>query len=443
MKCRKAKPNPLAPFPAREGGTTAKWALSMLMCVAALAATGNATPPVTQVPIRGDGASAIAAADFNGDGRSDLAVANRSTNTIAVYMRQPDGSFPAVPTRLLSSAVKEVLAGRRAVIAAVLNRDGKTDLILANSLANTVEVFRGRGDGTFLAPTTVTTIALPTGLVVADFNRDTYPDLAIVSQGTNKVRILRGRADGTLEPGGDFIAGSQPTSIVAGDFGSSSTDAARDGYLDLAVTATGDGHINVLFGDGGGGLSAPASYTSQAGTAAIVAADFNADGVVDLAMANADANAVGVNLGIGKGKLGSFEGATIAATADFGSGMRPVGLAAADFDGDGKPDLAVAVEAAMPNRSGVFLLLNRLKPRLRYVIFDPPVLCAPGSVPLALTAADFSGTGVANDLAIFTKEPERVELLFADGKGGLTNCASPQQLGTGPGGNKLATNTAP
>jgi hypothetical protein len=417
--------------------------LVFLYWIVALAGTSAAVPPAAQVPIRGDGASALAAADFNGDGLTDLAVANRSANTIAVYIRQSDGNFPAAPTRLLSSAVKEVLAGRRALIAAALNRGGKTDLILANSLANTVEVFRGRGDGTFLEPTTITTIALPTGLAVADFNRDTYPDLAIVSQGANKVRILRGKANGDLEPGGDFAAGSQPTSIVAGDFGSGATDAARDGYLDLAVTATGEGHINVLFGDGAGGFSAPVSYTSQAGTAAIVAADFNGDGVVDLATANADAHAVGVNLGIGKGKLGSFEGATIAATADFGSGIRPVGLAAADFDGDGKPDLAVAVEGAMPERSGVFLLLNRLKPRLRYVIFDPPVFCATGSMPVALTAADFRRAGAANDLAIFGKDPERVALLFADGKGGLTNCASPQQLSAGPGGTKPATNAAP
>lgn len=397
--------------------------LLALIILCAVASTAQAGSPVS---IRGDGASTLVAADFNNDGATDLAVANAKGGRIAVFLREPRGGFPKKPSRVLRGGTGETHIGAWVLGAGDVNADGKNDLILVDSLASSVSVFSGHGDGSFSAPTTLRTLALPSGVALGDFNGDRRVDLAVVSKGTSKVQIFLGNSEGQFNARGAFPVGSQPTSVVAEDFGSSSTEPKRDGKLDLAVTATGEREIVVLFGDGSGGFSPPSGFAA-AGPTAIVAADFNHDGIDDLVTINPQDNVIGINFGIGFGTRGNFQG--IALGPRLEGSVHPTGMAAADFDGDGKPDLAIAVEAMTPERSGVFVLLNRLSPGKGWVEFDPPKFCLTRGAPMAIAVGDFRGAGAATDLAVADKGTEGLSVFYGDGRGGLANCATPEHVG--------------
>ncbi len=405
---------------------------SLLVVGATLLLFGSPGALFAALPIRNDGASSLAAADFNGDGKADLAIADPAANSVAIYIRRADGSFPEQATLSLPAGTKvseTTGAGHVAVAAGDVNRDGKTDLVVASSVASQLSVFLGRGDGSFLVPSIAPTLPLPNALALADLNNDARVDLVIVSQGTNKVGIWFGSGDGSFKRGGEYEAGALPTSVVVGDFGTNETDAKRDGKLDLAVTATGEDAIALLFGDGSGAFSSPTKLLG-AGATAIVAADLNGDGVIDLATANPSEGFLGVSIGVDRGTHGSFGGQNKA--MKFGSGSRPVGLIAADFDADGRLDVAVAVESTITKESGVYLLLNRPRPRMHMVFFDTPRFCTTGGLPVAVATGEFKGAGSAVDIAVGDKSSHRISLLFGDGAGGVANCDAPQQIGPRP-----------
>jgi hypothetical protein len=277
--------------------------VALLLChTAGTAATGDGAHPVA---VLHDGSSPLVSADFNGDGLADLAVA--VPGRVAVHLRQNAGGFarqPAFTETVAAPAPQQTTSSRRALAAADLNGDGKTDVVVTDGTASVVSVLTGRGDGSFERATTIDGVSIPIALAVADLNGDAHPDIAVLSRGTNKVTVLIGDGRGVFKPYGQFATGFQPSSLVVGDFGTDGTRSARDGKLDLAATLTGEGQIAVLFGNGAGAFSAPRKFGSASVTA-VVGADVNSDGAVDLITANSSAGAVSVNLGFAKGAHGS------------------------------------------------------------------------------------------------------------------------------------------
>ena len=121
---------------------------------------------------------------------------------------------------------------------------------------------------------------------------------------------------------GNFLS-----SVVAADFNG-------DGNLDLAVTSQFDGTVIVLLGNGNAGFSASIALPAGQQPDAVATGDFNHDGKLDLAVANSSSNDVSIFLGNGNG--------TFAAQTRISTGLQPRGLAVGDFTGDGADDLAVA-----------------------------------------------------------------------------------------------------
>jgi hypothetical protein len=145
--------------------------------------------PAGQIP------TAIAAADFNGDGKLDWAVSNGQDNTIWIYLGNGDGTS-ALPTILPIAGVSPTW-----LVQADLNGDGKPDLIVAEADSSTVGVFLGNGDGTFKAEVQYSVPAPPLYLVANDFTGDGKVDIAvgmIGSTATGSIAVLPGDGKGHL-----------------------------------------------------------------------------------------------------------------------------------------------------------------------------------------------------------------------------------------------------
>jgi hypothetical protein len=288
----------------------------------------------------------MAVADFNGDGRLDLATANGTANRVSVLLGDGHGGFSAGPGSPIT-----VGSSPYSVATADFNGDGKPDLAVANSGDNTVTVLLGNGNGGFTAAvgSPFSVGAHPSSVAVGDFNGDGKPDVVTANAFDNTVSVLLGDGSGGFgsAPGSPFAAGYLPVSVAVADFNG-------DGKLDLVIANVGGNTgnpkanvVTVLLGDGGGGFGPAVGSPFPVGDQAnslfqvplgnIAVGDFNADGTPDIAIANlTDPGSVSVLLGDGGGGLSAAPG------SPFPAGNEPNAVVVGDFNRDGRPDLATA-----------------------------------------------------------------------------------------------------
>jgi CSLREA domain-containing protein len=323
----------------------------------------------SQTAAVGNYPESIAMGDFNGDGIPDLAVANYSLpGTVTILLGQGDGTFKEATAANLGGSClgscSPLSAGAGPVSVAVgdFNGDGISDLVVADISGNGVMVFLGNGDGTFTYKSSPQTDIYPVSVAVGDFNGDGIPDLAVTSQcgatgdcsqSSGVVTILLGNGDGTFTPttGGPITVGLNPAFVTTGDFNG-------DGNIDLAISNLDSQTVTILLGNGDGtfkeataanlgtceGMCSPLSVTQsiygtdyQLQFSSIAIGDFNGDGIPDLAMANQSGYLV-IFLGQGDGTFAQATGSPIAIQ---GGQSMPTAVAVGDFNGDGRADLAV------------------------------------------------------------------------------------------------------
>jgi uncharacterized protein (TIGR03437 family) len=340
----------------------------------------------TLLPTGGSDATAIAAADLNGDGREDIVQIDKGLGVASVFLNAGAGKFQTPVTYSVVTSGDSQPAPSAAGLFA-LRTGAKPDLVVADQGSfnppGGLIILQNSGTGTFGTARMVAAGAGPVGMAAADFNGDGNLDLAVADSGiegtpSSAVSVLLGDGKGNFSAPATYLAGQSGSAVASADFNG-------DGHPDLVVgtvnSAANTASITVLLNSGTGAFTALAPITAPSGLAQIVIADFNGDGKIDLALIG---STIQILLGNGDGtfkagqKIATEPGANAAATADmdgngtldlvvghccgiaddtyllgngdgtfqaevhFPSGPFPTGLVIGDWNGDGIPDVAVA-----------------------------------------------------------------------------------------------------
>ncbi|HTC49877.1 MAG TPA: FG-GAP-like repeat-containing protein [Candidatus Aquilonibacter sp.] len=276
-------------------------------------------------------------ADFNGDGFADIIVPDENFS-FAFLQGYGDGTFQAAQD-FFSPVSDNNWAYATTIASGDFNGDGYPDLVVGNTrdLKIGVTVYLANPDGSLRPGVNYGSGGGLEGVVTADFNADGKLDFAAVdfnNNGTGDVQVYYGNGDGTFTEGTPYPTGSNGAyTLITADFN-------KDGHPDLAVLNTNNDNVSILLNDGTGGFLAPVTYPVTADAQAIATADVNGDGVLDLVVTGrSSTGAISVLLGNANGTFQSASTTTFAFNY-LGN------LALGDLDGDGKVDLAVAVDDA-------------------------------------------------------------------------------------------------
>jgi hypothetical protein len=294
----------------------------------------------------------IAVADFNGDGKPDIVVGllgDEFSGPLATLLGDGTGKF-GEPITFLTDNVFTGSFATIQIAAGDLNGDGLPDLaaIDAGGVIDGTHTYLSRGDGTFKHADFVSD---GTAVALGDMDEDGCLDVVATSP-IGLVTIFKGSCDGNFtEAGGSFTigAGEQPANLALADMNG-------DGHLDVVTAGANFGPggpfgpeatnlVTILPGDGHGSLGLAHVYRSEPSMFGLALADLNGDGHPEVIVASQDTDTASVFLNDGHGALPGPTGEYIGYEdgANFGTSNAPgtSNFFVTDIDGDGKPDLAV------------------------------------------------------------------------------------------------------
>ena len=294
--------------------------------------------------------SRIATADFNGDGKADLAVTRPADGRVYILINDGTGGFAAngnsVPNFFVGFQASAIKNGD-------FNNDNKADLVVITPQTNNFSVMLGNGSGGFSILNGIQlqgTFSFYDDVDIGDFNADGKADLAVVRSGSNTVNVLQGNGVGFFSNYATAPTPATPISVVVRDLNG-------DGKPDIAATSSGQqgfitqAHVTVLINNGAGGFNS-ADYQNADAGGMIGVGDFNDDNQPDLVVTSGfilvGSSLDGVSVLTNKGN-GQFN-----APISFSAGPQSGDLAVADFNSDNEDDVLFT----QPGGASVALLLN-------------------------------------------------------------------------------------
>lgn len=338
---------------------------------------------VRQYPLTVDYQATVASADFNNDGRLDLLTLPRGGTPSILLGTGSNGGF---------TAPMELAPGLGAYSAGIgdFNEDGKLDILFMGSLA--VEIHRGVGDGTFQLMTTInrTDNYFFTYSAVGDFNRDGHLDFAVTNSGyyPGSTYIYSGNGSGgfalintlvfpSFEHGPIYVA-----------------DLNEDSKPDLIVTQLSFENLIIMQGNGNGGFSQTLTLPIYGFNLKVL--DFNGDGHLDLISIT---NVIFVSLGSGTGQFDP--------PIRYSPGWQVRGGDIADFNGDGKFDLAVSLSSSVPFLGQIQVLLGD-----GLGGWGVPTSYTTYTAPTGLRAADFNNDNEPDIAVVSYGYPSHMHILL-------------------------------
>ena len=378
--------------------------------VQAVTVTGQVSPAsgANTFSTLGPSAAGIVVGDFNNDGYPDLAVIDSTANTVQIFLGNGDGTFTMGASMAIAGGTLSNLAS------ADFNGDGNADLFVGMAAGNSggYVVLAGNGDGTFKAGSFVGSL-WGKEAHVADFNGDGHADIVLYGAhdlaGHQGIEIFFGNGDGTFtaQPIQNAVLGGH---MAIGDFNG-------DGVPDFVASGATAGMVGIYLGNGDGTFTQPPGglYFYQTSPwidypRGVAVADFNGDGKADVAISEADSHTVTILTGNGDGTF------TVGASAIDGTGSAATAwtVAAADFNGDGHIDLALTADWQAVGDPSLSILPGNGDGTFGTAATF--VATPPNTFDLAVGVGDFYSTGIPAIALLSGSSPSYVTILQAGAK---------------------------